>query len=173
MEKYISIFGSYEASPDSEEYKAAYDIGFKLAKLGFTIKNGGGSGIMEASTLGALKAQGNSIGIIIDRLYSDEIISHNQSIIKCFDIFERLKHLIIDSNGFIIFSGSTGTLAELALSWELINKGFIKKVPVICYGDYWKPLADIIKNGGFDIAGKASFLLEFTRDIDKIISLFK
>lgn len=173
MEKYISFFGSYEASSDSEEYKAAYDLGFKFAQLGFTIKNGGGSGIMEASTLGAIKAGGKSVGIIIDKFYKEEVIKHNLSIIKCTNLFDRLKALITDSSGFIIFSGSTGTLAELALSWELINKGFIKKVPVICYGNYWKPLVDIIKNGEFDISGRASGILEFTRDVDKIINWFK
>ncbi len=171
MEKFITIFGSFEAGEDSEEYRAAYKIGYRLAKKGYVIKNGGGSGIMSASTRGAVDAGGKAVGIVIKKFYKDQFAGHNREIIICGTLFERLEKLILGSSGFVVFSGSTGTLAELSLVWELINKGFIKKYPVVCFGNYWKELVEIIGKGPFDRTGRAAGIIEFSQDVDRIIEI--
>ena len=133
QEKYISIFGSYKPKKEDEEYSAAYKLSFELTKKGYIIKNGGGPGIMEASTLGAKDAGGESIGYILD-FYSRYGITENKNTVVCNSLFKRLQLLIENSSAFILFSGGTGTLAELALVWELMNKGLLNKFPIICYG---------------------------------------
>ncbi len=169
QEKYISIFGSYKPERGDEEYNAAYKTAFELSKKGYIIKNGGGSGIMEASTLGAKEAGGKSIGYILG--YSSKI-NYAENIIVCKTLFERLKLLIEGSVAFILFSGGTGTLTELALTWELMNKGLLDKLPIICFKDYWKPVVELFKKNSFYINKSSLQLIKFVNSIDEIVSIF-
>lgn len=168
-EKYISIFGSYKPRKGDEEYNAAYKISFELSKKGYVIKNGGGSGIMEASTLGAMDAGGKSIGYIISNYSKKEKV---KNIIICKTLFVRLKFLIEGSSAFILFSGGTGTLTELVLTWELMNKGLLSKLPIICYKDYWKPIVDLFRKNQFYINKSSIDLVKFVNSVNEIISIF-
>jgi len=170
MEKRVSIFGSYKPDKDNIEYKTAYNISYLLVKKGFTIVNGGGKGIMKASSLGAKDANGKSIGVVLDGLYTNPKNYLNTEIIICNNLYDRLKELINKSIAYIIFSGGTGTLAELSLTWELMNKNFLKKTPIICYGDYWKPIIDIFKNNPFYINENTIDLVKLFNNADDIIS---
>ena len=44
------------------------------------------------------------------------------------------------------FPGSTGTLAELSITLELINKDRVQRKRILCMGDYWKPVLGVIGN---------------------------
>lgn len=167
--KFISIFGSYKPKNWDEDYNAAYKIAFELSKKGYIIKNGGGSGIMEASTLGAKEAGGKSIRYILSN-YSKKDKAKN--IIECKTLFERLELLIKDSSAFILFSGGTGTLTELALTWELMNKGLLDRLPIICYKDYWRPVIDLFKKNLFYINQSSLDFIKFANSIDENVSLF-
>ena len=171
MEKRVSIFGSYKAGKEDKEYKCAYEAAYKLGKIGYTIVNGGGGGIMEASTLGAADAGGRSIGVVLDGLYTNRDKYLNKEVIVCRSLYERLKELIDKSSAYIIFSGGTGTFAELALVWELTNKRFLKQNPIICYGDYWKPVIDTINNKYLNKDARS--LVKFAYSVGDILSIIK
>lgn len=49
----VSIFGSARVRADSPEYRSAFELGYLLAKAGFTVISGGGPGIMRAAIEGA------------------------------------------------------------------------------------------------------------------------
>jgi len=61
----IAIFGSRCTSPEDDYYKKAYKTAKMLAKSGYAIISGGGSGIMEAANRGAVDGGGRSIGLNI------------------------------------------------------------------------------------------------------------
>jgi len=170
-DKYISFFGSYRSRAGEKEYETAYELAFQFAKKGFTIINGGGSGIMEASTQGAKEAEGRSIGVVLKKLRTNQKNNKNDDVIFCNSLFERLSILIEKSKAFIVFSGGTGTLTELSLTWELMNKGLIKTFPIICFGDHWKPLVEILVNEPSYIKGKCSDFITFAYTVEEIISL--
>lgn len=172
--KYISIFGSYKPTPSDEEYQVAYKTAFALAKKGYIIKNGGGCGIMEASTLGARDAGGKAIGYILKELYKVAPKPQgnlNNEVVECDSLFDRLKLLIEGSAAFILFSGGTGTLAELTLTWEMMNKKLIKNVPIICYKKQWKPIIAIFKKHSSYVNEDSLKLIKFANSIEEIVSL--
>lgn len=98
---------------------------------------------MEASARGAVEAGGKAIGITSEyytssanRFVSEEIRTNN--------VVERLLRLIELAQGYIVLPGGTGTLAELAMVWEYINKGVITPRPVVVFKPFWKPVIDTI-----------------------------
>lgn len=169
--KFISFFGSYRTKPGEKEYETAYELASQLSKKGYNIINGGGSGIMQASTLGAKDGGGQSVGVVLRRLGTNPKKNINDKIVFCGTLFERLNKLIEESKAFIIFSGGTGTLAELSLTWELMNKGLIRKFPIICFGDHWKPLIEILKEEPSCQNGKCIDLINFAYTVEEIMSI--
>ena len=122
-----------------KDYEAARLLGKKLAQAGFTICNGGYGGIMAASARGAKEGGGKTIGVTTkdfggpaNRWVDQEIKMKKWS--------ERLFKLIALGDGYVIFDGGTGTLAELFVAWEMSNKKFIDK-PMVIFG---KRLANLI-----------------------------
>src|SRR3990172_12304459 len=59
----ITIFGFADSHEDRPEWKDAYETSKLLAENGYTIVNGGGPGVMKASTLGAKEGGGKVIGV--------------------------------------------------------------------------------------------------------------
>lgn len=64
------------------------------------------------------------------------------------DYIYSLERLVELGDAYVLLPGYTGTLLELAMVWELFNKGFIAPKPVICLADFWKPVIDMILNSG-------------------------
>jgi predicted Rossmann-fold nucleotide-binding protein len=60
-------------------------------------------------------------------------------------LFDRLQTLLSMGDAFIVLAGGTGTLLELALAWELINKGMAERRPIILLGSFWEGLLKSMK----------------------------
>ena len=58
--KKIAFFGDAAVLPESSYYQTAFHAAKKLAKLGYSIVNGGGPGIMDAATRGAESVDGQT-----------------------------------------------------------------------------------------------------------------
>jgi len=144
-QKVISIFGTSKASPGDEVFTQAEQIGFQLAKKGFTIANGGYGGTMLASAAGAAKAGGQAIGVTCTAFGRSGPNEHITQNITTNSLPERLNKLLDLADAYIVFSGGTGTLLELATIWELKNKHFPNAdKPIIIMGRFWKPLLQLI-----------------------------
>ncbi len=60
-------------------------------------------------------------------------------------LLARLDKLVHLGDAFLVLPGGTGTLLELALVWELLNKRLIgRQTPLILLGDFWAPLIPLI-----------------------------
>jgi uncharacterized protein (TIGR00730 family) len=143
--KMVAIFGTGNAKSGDSIYRLAYKTGKLLAQAGFTIVNGGYGGTMLASAEGAVEAGGETIGVTCSafgRGRANEYISRE---IVTNSLDERLSKLIELGQAYVVLPGGTGTLLELAMVWELKNKGFMhKSKPVILVGRFWKPLVNLI-----------------------------
>ena len=58
---------------------------------------------------------------------------------------ERLSTLVELGQGYVVLPGGTGTLLELAMVWELKNKGFLDRAkPIVLAGEFWRPLVELM-----------------------------
>ena len=145
-EKIITIFGTGRARPGEPAYALAYEMGRLLAQAGFVIANGGYGGTMEAAARGALEAGGHTIGVTCTRFGRGGANAYIRQEIPTFDLFQRLQMLIRLGRAYVVLPGGTGTLVELALVWELLNKGLLRSErPLIVLGDAWQPVIDCIR----------------------------
>lgn len=136
----VAVFGSSAVLVDSTDYTDAYIVGRALAQAGYTIATGGYQGVMEAASKGASDAGGHVIGATSAPLDKIRQSGANQwvSQIMPFDtLSDRLLHLVLKSDAYIIMPGGIGTLNELILAWELMLVHEIPARPLICYGSFW------------------------------------
>ncbi|MFN4083998.1 MAG: TIGR00730 family Rossman fold protein [Bacteroidia bacterium] len=148
----VTVFGSARFKEDHPYYKSAYQIGSKLAELGFAVMTGGGPGIMEAANRGAFENGGLSVGcnIILPMEQKENPYLHKWVSFRYF--FVRKTLLIKYSYAFIIMPGGWGTMDELFETLTLIQTGKIADFPVVLFGkEYWQNLIkfmdDMVKEG--------------------------
>lgn len=142
----VTVFGSARFDSTNFFYKKAEEIGAALAKLGFTVMTGGGSGIMEAANKGAYQAGGYSVGcnIVLPREQKPNAYLHKWINIPYF--FVRKFLLMRYSFAFVVMPGGIGTLDELFEALTLIHTKMIKDFPIVIFGkEYHKELYHHIK----------------------------
>lgn len=143
-EKVVTIFGTGNAKPQEPTYKLAFETGSLLAQSGFTIANGGYGGSMLAAARGAAQAGGETIGVTC-RKFAAKPNKFIRREITTDSLEQRLDTLVKLGQAYVVLPGATGTLLELAMVWELKNKGFLKlEKPIILLGGFWKPLLEMI-----------------------------
>lgn len=139
----VTVFGSGILEEPDAAYQEARTIGRMLAEGGCTICNGGYGGLMAATARGAKEMGGRTIGITLRAIpaapnrWIDREISTGS-------LTERLMELVSTGDGFVILRGGTGTLLELAAVWELMNKEFQPRKPVVAVGDFWSPVIGLM-----------------------------
>lgn len=158
LPKTIVIFGSSRPKPGSDRYLQAYDLGKMLGASGYVLANGGYGGVMEASARGAKEAGGETVGVTCEAFGRGVANQWIDKEIRTASLNERLGKLIGLGDGYVVLPGSTGTLLEIAMVWELINKRFLSERPIIFISDYWKPIVDTIKQAGEAEGGYIRFL---------------
>jgi len=142
----VSFFGSARVKPDNKYYKLAEKTAFEIAKAGFAVITGGGSGIMEAANKGAANAGGQSIGLNIE-LPLEQVPNEYQNFSLHFRYFFCRKVMFLKyAHGFIVFPGGYGTMDEFFESLVLIQTLKQASFPVILMcSEYWQGLIDWMK----------------------------
>lgn len=157
--KRVAFFGDAEAKPFEEYYQTAMDTAELLANKGYIIVNGGGPGIMGASTIGAKKAGGKVELVVLEpenapnnyEGIDKENYEYANKVYTAKDYPERLNKLVEVADAFVIFKGGTGTLSEVGLVWEMAKFEYGHHEPLIFVGEEWKEVVEaIIKNMKFE-----------------------
>ncbi|HEV3276814.1 MAG TPA: LOG family protein [Terriglobia bacterium] len=146
--KTVTIFGSSLPSEQTPVYQEAMALGRALAEQGFAICNGGYGGLMEASARGAREAGGQTIGVTCS-IWPRPANAWIVEVVHTASFPERIMTLIERGDAYVVLPGGTGTLAELALAWELMNKSALAatvggKKPLLLIGSYWQPVIDCL-----------------------------
>ena len=142
--KIITVFGSSIPPPGDEEYEIAYKLGNILAHNNITVCSGGFQGIMDAVSKGAVENGSEAIGVTLD-IYNVHPSKYLTKEIRCHTLFERLKNLVEIGDAYLVLQGGTGTLLELSLVWEFMNKNMIEIKPFAGYGKMWNELIGLME----------------------------
>jgi hypothetical protein len=150
--KTVTVFGSSLPGEGSAAYLEAQRLGRLLAEAGYAVCNGGYGGLMEATARGAREAGGHTIGITCV-LWSRPANRWIMEEVRAETFPARLMTLLERGDAYIVLPGGTGTLAELALAWEMMNKGTLSKTvggrkPLLVMAPYWQPVIDCLKQEG-------------------------
>lgn len=175
---YVAIFGGARFTATDPYTRKAYDMACMLGAAGITVLTGGGPGIMEAASYGAMSQspKARSIGIGIKRL--DEKPSQHKDIYFEMDYFFARKWLLVQySSAIIVFPGGFGTLDEMSEVITLLQTKRISPIPIIMIGkEYWHPFmqwlnTEAIKHGTVNEKDLALFTL--TDDLDEVLCLVR
>lgn len=150
--KRVAFFGDAEAKKSDQHFKDAYDTAKLLAEHGYIIVNGGGPGVMLASTLGAKSVNGKVEIVVLNPEKKPEnyegIYEENYNladkIIETESYPKRLNKLVEVADAFVIFKGGTGTLSEVGLVWEMAKFDYGHQEPLIFFGKDWAEIVKII-----------------------------
>jgi len=141
----ITVFGSSRPHEGDAGYEEARVLGRALAKHGFAVCNGGYGGVMEAVSRGAKEAGGKTYGVTAEFFKTAKINAWIDVEVRKQSWEERLFELIRLADGFVACRGGTGTLVELAVVWEMLNKSVIAGKPYAVLGDFWQPILERVR----------------------------
>jgi hypothetical protein len=141
--KTVTCLGFADAKVGDELYKEAYGVGKALAREGYTVANGGGPGVMRATTEGAKSEGGKVIGVTF---YPKDVANFEgrdpsnkiDEEIKTDHYLARTLKLLEVGQAYVIFRGGTGTISEFGMAWGLARLYFGHHKPLILYGKFWE-----------------------------------
>ena len=145
----ITIFGSSRPREGDADYEQARALGRELAARGFRVCSGGYGGVMEAASRGAKESGGGTLAVTAKffKTRANAWVDEEHAV----DSWqERLFELIRVGQGFVACKGGTGTLVELAVVWEMLNKGVIQGKPFVALGEFWTPIIERVREVEID-----------------------
>ena len=142
--KIITVFGSSRPEDGHADYVEAVNLGRALANTGFAVCTGGYGGVMEGVSRGAREAGGRVLAVTssffrsrANRWVEEETPMPTWQ--------ERLFELVRVGDGYVACKGGTGTLVELAVVWEMLNKKAMELRPFVVLGDFWQPILERVR----------------------------
>jgi uncharacterized protein (TIGR00730 family) len=157
----VTIFGSSLPAEGTPAYAQAFRLGKLLAESGFGVCNGGYAGLMEAAARGAREAGGHTIGVTC-AVWPFAANAWVAEEVRTRSFAERIMTLIERGDAYLVLPGGTGTLAELALVWEMMNKSSLSRTvggrkPLLVMAPYWQPVIDCLnQESGLGNFGEAT-----------------
>ena len=142
----VSIMGSARVPSDHPLYKKTQDIAQLLARKGYSIMTGAGTGLMQAANEGAALGKATSIGLIVDDPFvggPNPFLDH----VFCLDRVDLRKQAFMAcSEAVICLPGGLGTVDELSGFLLTHQWHSEKKRPLFLIGSaFWSPLVDWLK----------------------------
>lgn len=139
------MFGSSRPREGEADYEQARELGRELARREFAICSGGFGGVMEAVSRGAKEARGKTYGVTAEFFKGAKVNQWIDVEVRVKSWQERLFELIRLGDGFVACKGGTGTLAELAVVWEMLNKSVMTGKTFVLLGDFWQPILERVR----------------------------
>lgn len=141
----VAVFGSARLTPGQDEYEAARRLGALIAREGWAVRTGGYNGAMAAVSEGAAGEGGHVIGVTVagwaHRLAPNRWVGEERA---AEGLLARIEELL-DADAWVAVAGGIGTLAELALAWNLLQIGDIAPRPLVLVGGRWEALLPAIR----------------------------
>ncbi len=161
----VAVFGSSRITPGHPDYAAAERLGVLLAGEGWTVATGGHGGAMAAVSRGARAGGAHVIGVTLPgpegQRPPNAWVAEER---PADDLFARLR-MLLDADAWIAVAGGVGTLAEIAVAWNLMQNAHVAPRPLIVIGEGWQAVLDAL--GDELLAGPADLaLVTSVQDVD-------
>lgn len=171
----VTVFGGSAPEPGSEAYEEACTLGRMLGKAGHTALTGGYIGTMEAVSRGCAEAGGHVIGVTCDQIESWRPVAPNEWLHeerRNPTLHQRLITLIEECDAALALPGGVGTLAEVALMWNLMQTEALPARPLILIGEGWQAaISNLIDRFESYIPSQHRSFLRFAPDVETGFSL--
>jgi len=176
----VSIFGGSRLPQDNIYATQAVQIAQWLVEHNISVLTGGGRGIMEAASYGAIYnngGKGRSIGIGVKDLGENIRNPYVKEYFMLDYFFARKWLLTRYSVSFVAFPGGFGTLDEITEILTLMQTKQMKKMPIILVGiEFWGPLmiwlkTECLKHG--TISEKDLELFTVTDDLEEVFCIVR
>lgn len=144
IKRIIAVFGSSRPEDGHADYMEALELGRALATAGFAVCTGGYGGAMEAVSRGARESGGRVLAVT-SSFFRSRVNRWVEEETRMATWQERLFELVRLGDGYVACKGGTGTLVELAVVWEMLNKKAMQQRPFVVLGDFWQPILDRVR----------------------------
>lgn len=149
--KRVTFLGYADAKEGDELFNSAVSVAKLCAEKGLTVINGGGPGVMKASTIGAKQAGGRAIGVTfypkdIPIFEGRDETNKVDELIVTDNYLARTLKLLEEGQVYIIFNGGSGTISEFGMAWGLAKLYFGHHKPLILYGNFWNNIIQSFKD---------------------------
>jgi uncharacterized protein (TIGR00725 family) len=170
----VSVFGGSQPKEGDAAYEEARLLGKLLAERGHVVLNGGYIGTMEAVSRGASEAGGHVIGVTCEDIEQWRKVGANRWVkeeIRRKTLMERLQVLVEECDAAIALPGGPGTLAEIALTWNLMIVESRHRIPLILVGDGWQSaFGQVFDKLGIYTSENQRDLLQFAPDVKTAVN---
>lgn len=145
MSKVVTVFAGAHCSPEKEVLylNLAHETGTLLAKNGFTVATGAGSGLMDEVLRGAKEVGGEIVGVGLSWATPSKHVTNHTVFDK---LSPRQDKLIQLGDAYIALPGGVGTLYEI---FNILALKRIEEMPLgkqlILIGDYYDQLDPMIE----------------------------
>lgn len=168
--KRITAFGSSRIGPEASAFTDVETLSCKMAGMGWDGMTGGHQGMMAAFSQGIRQGGGHVRGITLERFPTPPDSTFNEEI-RAKDFFTRMQVMIEDADAYIVLPGGLGTLAELAMTWDLLAINVLEPRPLILYGDMWTETIDQMKSSLVMSVDHTFSLIKTCETHDEVLSL--
>ncbi|MDX8405142.1 MAG: LOG family protein [Mariprofundus sp.] len=139
----LAAFGASRADAQSAQYRDVQKLAQRIAEAGWNGITGGHEGMMAAFSRGIQAGGGHIRGITLECFPTPPDNSFSEEI-RAADFFARLSHMIERADGWLVLPGGLGTLAELAMTWDLLAIRVLEPRPLLLYGEMWEPVVEVL-----------------------------
>ncbi|MGD9695849.1 MAG: LOG family protein [Thermoleophilia bacterium] len=141
----VAVFGSARIRPGEREYEQTRALGAAIAREGWAVCTGGYHGAMEAASAGAAGDGGRVVGVTVAgwaaRLSANRFVGEERT---ADGLLARLQELLT-SDAWVAVAGGMGTLAEVALAWNMLQMGEVGARPLVLMGPRWRALLPALR----------------------------
>jgi uncharacterized protein (TIGR00730 family) len=142
----VAVFGSARLQPDDPEYAEARRAGELIARAGWTLCTGGYDGAMAAASEGASGAGGHVIGVTVTAWSARRSPNRWVAEERAADSLVGRLGELVHSDAWVAMAGGVGTLAEVALAWNLLQTAELGPRPLVLMGRRWRALLPVLRD---------------------------
>ncbi|MBF0282400.1 MAG: LOG family protein [Zetaproteobacteria bacterium] len=169
MTRHITIFGSSRIPNNDPQYIDIQQLANAIGQRGWHGIVGGHQGAMAAFSQGMREAGAHVRGYTVSCFPTPSNHTLTEEI-STDHFFQRMQLLIEEADAYLVLPGGLGTLAELAMVWDLLAIGALKARPCILYGDQWPAIIAILNNNLYLSVDHAAQMLTLCTTHDEVLA---